>query len=403
MEKQEQDLRAAAANDGGPKAQLERIPSPLAADAPAEEAAPAVDAWLERRLRVFERALGQLEARQDKTERELIRRIALLEERLAVCENREAAPEAVPVPPSIMPEAAAALAAVVHPSVAIAEPGVAPEENPSPEKPIGDFLAHARRAANSSTPAAPHLPKVKGTPRWMAWAAVGCACAMTMTALALASVAGASETAGAVSRSQDARAFGRVIALADSGDPRDQTVVAFAYLRGQHFASDHGAAERWAMAAAERGDPMAQYLLGALYQAGDGVTADPVQAFHWFEASALRGNLKAMHNLAIAYAEGQGTDKNPERAAAWFNRAAEQGYKDSQFDLAVLYERGDGVKQNAGHALKWYLVAARAGDKEALGRAAQLEQVMTAADVAAAENQSADFIPTAHDLLANNL
>lgn len=397
MENQEQDLRAASGNV--PKAQLERIPSPSVANAPTEDTVPAVDAWLERRLRVFERALGQLETRQEKTERDLIRRIALLEEKLAAYENRDA----TPAPSSVEAEIAPAPAAMVQPSVAISETQPAPEEISPPGKPIGDLLAHARRAANSAIPALPHRPKAKGTPRWMAWAAVGCACAMTMTGLALATVAGASETAGAVSHGQTTQAFGRVIALADSGDPRDQTVVAFAYLRGQHFAADHAAAERWAMAAAERGDPMAQYLVGAFYQAGDGVAADPVQAFHWFEAAALRGNLKAMHNLAIAYAQGLGTDKNPERAAAWFNRAAEQGYKDLQFDLAVLYERGDGVKQNAGRALKWYLVAARSGDKEALARAAQLEQAMTAADVAQAEGQSAEFIPTAHDLLANNL
>jgi localization factor PodJL len=397
MENQEQDLRAATANGSGPKAQLECIPGPPAA-APTEEAAPAVDAWLERRLRVFERALSQLETRQEKTERDLIRRIALLEERLASYEN---APALSPV--MAKTEIASAPAAIIHLPVATPELEAVAEESVSPKKPMGDFLSHARRAANSAVPALPHPPKAKGTPRWMAWAAVGCACAMTMTALALATVAGASETAGAVSHSQTAQAFGRVIALADSGDPRDQTVVAFAYLRGQHYASDHQAAGRWAMAAAERGDPMAQYLVGAFYQAGDGVAADPAQAFRWFEAAALRGNLKAMHDLAIAYAQGQGIDKNPERAAAWFNRAAEQGYKDSQFDLAVLYERGDGVKQDAGRALKWYLVAARAGDPEAQTRATELEKAMTAADVAEAENQSAQFVPMAHDLLANNL
>jgi localization factor PodJL len=389
MENQEQDLRTVS----GPKAQLERIASP----SPVEEAIPAVDAWLERRLRVFERALAQLEARQEKTERDLIRRVALLEERLAACEKREpiAGPEAS-LAAEIAPEPVAVMSAAETETAPIAE------TVEQPQRPMGEFLAHARRAANSAKPHVPHSPKAKTAPRWMAWTAVGCA-AMTATALALGTVAGASETAGSVSHRQTAEAFGRVIALADSGDPRDQTVVAFAYLRGQHQAADHAAAGRWAQAAAERGDPMAQYLLGALYQSGDGVAVDPAEAFRWFEASALRGNLKAMHNLAIAYAQGQGTDKNPERAAAWFNRAAAQGYKDSQFDLAVLYERGDGVTQNPGRALKWYLVAARAGDPEAQARAKQLEQVMGAADVVEGENQAGQFIPAAHDLLANNL
>ena len=396
MENQERDLRAE------PRAQLERISNPPPADAATPEAAPAVDAWLERRLRVFERALAQLEARQEKTERELQRRIALLEERLAVCEGREAgSAPAEPPPHAPVPEIAHDPVAAVQPAIPDVEPPIAHER--VEQKPIGDFLTHARQAANSAVPAMPRPAKDRPAPRLVAWAAVGCVAAMTMTALALGTVAGASEPAGGLSRRETAQAFGRVIALADSGDPRDQTVVAFAYLRGQHYAADHEAAGRWALAAAERGDPMAQYLMGALYQAGDGVAADPAQAFHWFEAAALRGNIKAMHDLAIAYAQGQGTEQNPERAAAWFNRAAEQGYKDSQFDLAVVYERGDGVRQNAGRALKWYLVAARAGDTEAQSRALQLEKAMTPADVTAAESEAAQFIPTAHDLLANNL
>jgi localization factor PodJL len=388
MENQEQDLREP------PRAQLERIPAP-SATVVETEIAPAVDAWLERRLRVFERALAQLEARHQKIEQDQERRIALLEERLAAYEKRDAAPVTSQTTP-------AANAAAPAP-VSIGEGEILFQRTDAPPKPIGDFLTHARHAANSAVPVMAEASRRKDGPRWMAWAAVGCAAAMTVTALALGTVAGASETAGAVSHRQMAQSFGRVIALADSGDPRDQTSLALAYLRGQHFAPDHAAAGRWALAAAQQGDPVAQYLMGAFYQSGDGVAADPAEAFHWFEASALRGNLKAMHNLAIAYAQGLGTDKNPERAAAWFNRAALEGYKDSQFDLAVLYERGDGVMQNPERALKWYLIASRAGDNEAQSRAGELEKAMSAADVTAAETEAAEFVPTAHDLLANSL
>lgn len=389
MENQEQD--------SAPRAQLERIPDPPGADAAIAEVAPAVDAWLERRLRVFERALAQLEARHQKIERDLDRRIALLEERLAAYEKRDAAPTSSFSEPPVVNASPAAIPA----TVSVGEGDVVFGRADAP-KPIGDFLSHARQAANGAVPAMPEPAKTKGSPRWMAWAAVGCAC-VTVTALALGTVAGASETAGGVSHRQMPQSFGRVIARADSGDPRDQTTLALAYLRGQHFAPDHQAAERWALAAAQQGDPGAQYLMGAFYQSGEGIAADPAQAFHWFEASALRGNLKAMHNLAIAYAQGAGTDKNPERAAAWFNRAALEGYEDSQFDLAVLYERGDGVMQNPERALKWYLIASRSGDGEAQTRAGELEKAMSAADVAEAETEAAQFVPTAHDLLANNL
>jgi TPR repeat protein len=377
----------------GPKPQLERLPSPGAATSPDQPAS--VDAWLERRLRVFERALAALEARREKSERELSRRVALLEEWLAAYEKRAEA----------VPELAAAGENKMESAQAEAAQGPVPEigSGPSPSE-MGDLvLGRARGPSSAAAIVVSASSKAKGAPRWMAWSAVGCAAAMTMTALALGNVAGASEPQGGVSHRHEAQAFGRVIALADSGDPRDQTMLAFAYLRGQHVASDHQAAGRWALAAAEDGDPRAQYLLGAFYQSGDGVATNPAEAFHWFETAALGGNLKAMHNLAIAYVEGQGTAKDPERAAAWFNRAAEQGYTDSQFDLAVLYERGDGVSQNPQSALKWYLIAARAGDKEAASRAAQLEQAMAPSDVRQADMAAGAFLAQPRDPVANSL
>ena len=379
-----------------PKAQLERIVNP-----PVEQSGEAavMDEWLERRLSIFERALAQLEDRQEKGEREPARRLALLEERIGAFEKRAgsaASPELHREKEQEEPVAVSQSEAGQLSAQDLAQGGPL-------QKQIGDALPHAHHVAQSAAGSG-FLPpkKPKSARRWIAWAIVGCG-AMTMTALALATVAGASVPVGAVSHRQEASAFGRVIALADSGDPRDQTVLALAYLRGDPLTADHRAAERWALAAAEQGDPIAQYLVGAFYQAGDGTTADMGRAFRWFEASALRGNLKAMHNIAIAYAEGQGAEKNPERAAAWFNRAAEQGYTDSQFDLAILYERGDGVKQDPERALKWYLIAAHAGDKEAEARATQLEQAMTASEVADAESQAAQFVPVAHDLIANSL
>ena len=161
MESQEQDLRAATANGSGPKAQLECIPGPPAA-APTEDAAPAVDAWLERRLRVFERALSQLETRQEKTERDLIRRIALLEERLASYEN---APALSPV--MAKTEIASAPAAIIHLPVATPELEAVAEESVSPKKPMGDFLA--MRAARPTRPCQPFLIRPRPKARRAGW------------------------------------------------------------------------------------------------------------------------------------------------------------------------------------------------------------------------------------------
>ncbi len=376
--------------------------------------APPTDAWLERRLRVFERALAGLETRQEKTEQLLNRSVALLEEKIAhpaphpifhagltpaSAEPPAAAPEppaAAPEPPQKAPEPRPMAKLTPMPALELdTPPPVSPKE-------MEDLLANARRVARE-TVVEPSQPKPKRLPGWMAnwmtWAALGCLVLMALTALILGTIAGASAGGDGVSRRQVAHpTLAQLTALASKGDARSQTALAFSYLDDRR---DHASALRWGLAAAKQGVPMAQYLVATLYQ--DGADADPHQAFAWFEAAALRGNVKAMHDLAIAYAEGQGTARDPARAAAWFNRAAKQGYVDSQFDLAVLYERGDGVRQNPGAALKWYLIAAGAGDAQAKTRAGQLAGEMPARDVARAKDAAENFTPVERDQAANTL
>jgi AcrR family transcriptional regulator len=380
--------------------------APVSAPAPAS--APLPDAWLERRLRVFERALAGLESRQEKTEQLLSRSVALLEEKIARPVEKPVLQVAPPTaPPEPLPEAPPAKAEAAAP-VAKMTPLPALEldlEPPVTPKEMEDLLANARRVAREAALVEPPAPKPKRVPRWMAWTAVGCIAMMALTALIIANIAGASSARGdGISHRQTAqKSLAQIAALASRGDLRSQTMLALASLNGQHGSSDPATALRWGLAAAKQGVPLAQYLVGTLYQDGSGVAPDPHQAFGWFEAAALRGNVKAMHDLAIAYAEGQGTAHDAARAAAWFNRAAGQGYVDSQFDLAVLYERGDGVRQNPQAALKWYLIAANAGDVQSRSRAGQLASEMKPADVARAKALAAEFTPAERDPAANTL
>ena len=369
--------------------------------------APAPDAWLERRLRVFERALAALEARQEKSEQTLNRSVALLEEKLERPAHSPDIPAAVPVPDlpkqvQSLPPQPAKLAATVAEIARLPIPEPA-HQPPVAPKEMEDLLASARKAAREAAVTEPP-PKPKAVPRWMIWTAACCVLLMGMTALVLDNVAGASVPPDSIRHRQVPQpSLARIIALADSGDARSQTMLALAYLRGQNTGPDLAAALRWGLAAAKQGEPMAQYLVGTLYQEGSGIAADPHRAFGWFEAAALRGNIKAMHDLAIAYTEGRGTPHDSARAAAWFNRAAGQGYVDSQFDLAVLYERGDGVRQNPKAALKWYLIAAKAGDNQARDRAGQLAGQMLAQDVAQVRELAARFTPAPRDPVANTL
>ena len=380
----------------------------------APASAPPTDAWLERRLRVFERALAGLETRQEKTEQLLNRSVALLEEKIASPAPHPVFDAGMTPGPAKQPAVAPELpAAAPQPLEKAPEPRPQAKLTPMPAleldtpppvspKEMEDLLANARRVARE-TVAEPSQPEPKRLPKWMAnwmtWVALGCLVLMALTALILGTIAGASAGRDGVSHRQVAQpTLAQLTALANKGDARSQTALAFSYLDGKR---DPASALRWGLAAAKQGVPMAQYLVATLYQ--DGAGADPHQAFAWFEAAALRGNVKAMHDLAIAYAEGQGTARDPARAAAWFNRAAKQGYVDSQFDLAVLYERGDGVRQNPQAALKWYLIAAGAGDAQAKTRAGQLAVEMPPAEVARAKDAAENFTPAERDQAANTL
>lgn len=388
------------------------VPTAVAQAAPAPASGSQADAWLERRLRVFERALAGLEARQEKTEQLLNRSVALLEEKLARSTERPAARRAEPVfmpaAPAEPQEGAEMREEVeAQPTNFFAKPkplplpDLDPQPTVTPEEMEG-LLQNARRAAREAAVVDPAEPKPRRIPVWMAWTALGCVVLIAVTGLTLANLLNASSArADNVSHRQTLQPLPMV--LTDNGDPRSQTKLALAYLEGRRGPSDKAAALRWGLAAANRGDPMAQYLIATFYQDGSGVAADPHRAFTWFEAAALRGNLKAMHDLAIAYDEGLGTPRDPSRAAAWFNRAAGQGYVDSQFDLAVLYERGDGVRQNPGAALKWYLIAAQAGDAQAKIRADQLAREIPANEASRAEALAASFQPAPRDAVANNL
>ena len=373
--------------------------------------APPADQWLERRLRVFEKSLAGLEARQDKFEREVRLKLAQLEERIAGLPPQEEQP-------AVAAEETAQEEISYFPEFEMDHPGPAPvddlapeivpapeepvPEEPAPEEPaqetqIGDFIARARVAARDAEPAP--AGAANALPRWIAWMGV---VAVTLTVCAFLALSNARATqvapaSAGIYRDLPHDALGRLMALANSGDQRAQTLLALAYLKGTFgVATDPAAARRWSMAAAEQGEPVAQYLVGALSDKDDAA-----KAFAWYEQAALRGNLKAMHNVAIAYAEGRGTPQDDRRAAAWFNRAAQQGYVDSQFDLAVLFERGQGVTQNRIAALKWYLIAAKAGDAVSRSRADELSSDMPEAEQAEAAAKAESYKPQAQTVAAN--
>jgi hypothetical protein len=378
----------------------EKEPEPKADTTTFEPGVPTPDAWLERRLRVFERALNQLEIRAEATAREQETRIGHLEEQIVRLGLRQGEQRPLPAP-VVVPEA---------------------DPAPQPERPAPELLAiepvpivtvtrtemaDVLQAARSRiVPVADDAPRDTGRRlRWLAIGGLSLVALFLCVGLTLGNTASATqpEGNGVAYRHVASGAMQQLVARADAGDAPAQAKLALAYLRGDGVQSDPAAAARWSAPAAQAGQPIAQYLLGTLYGQGEGVKPDAARAFRLFQAAAAKGNLKAMHNLAIAYAQGQGTAKDEARAADWFARAAEHGYVDSAFDLAVLYERGLGVKQDLKQAMKWYAIAAFTGDATSQARVDFLRTQMKPDEIKMAMTAASVFSPLQSLQAANSL
>lgn len=416
----------------------------------------APDAWLERRLRVFERAMTAMEQRQERVEKDsramvvaaensiktlestlnaLKARIdesdaraktAATETRAALSEanlriqtvegvaraalvENDAADEDVPV---ALPEAPQPLHIETEPHAEV-ETESAPPQQPK------SFLSAARASAiaaaasveaEAAKPGSRQLDLTSKLPYLIGGLIV---LAVFVVAAGIAFSKGvrdgrndALRGATLLTRAEPTATkmalapLDRLTKLAQSGNTNAELAIANIYLAsGQTH--NPSAGMQWMARAANGGNAVAQYALGSLYQKGVGTKSDPIMAMHWYEAAALHGNRKAMHDLAVAYAQGLGGVKSPSEAVRWFSRAAGLGYVDSQFDLAVLYERGDGVPQSLADAYKWYAIAGAQGDTESKLRLDALRTQLSADDLAAAQRAADTFRPQPFDPAAN--
>jgi TPR repeat protein len=346
---------------------------------------PQADPWLERRLRVFERALSALEDKAETRDRETRTSLARLEERLAefggtqrkldVTAAAELAVQAEPVAvePEITVEAAAEPEKPEEPNPLL----LAPLEAPPVPRLEAEVLDQARRAAlahgrklETRRRRAARIPE-----RMLIAGTLAILILFACAALTLVNAGGAPahSAGGAVAvRALPVSPLAQLAMRADGGDVTAQRQMAQAYLAGEGVTRDVDVAQLWARAAADGGDAQAQYLLATLLRSG--AARDARDAVAWFAKAADAGQVKAMHSLGLAYAMGDGVARDEGVAASWFAKGAARGFVDSAFNLAVLYERGHGVAQDPRQALRWYRAAAKAGDRSAASRAQFLAQ-----------------------------
>ena len=324
--------------------------NPTGQEAAGSETTSGGDAWLERRLRVFERALNALEERQERSERTHANAIGLLDERIKLDEDRltevenhfgeshralqKAIEEATQRLQSPEPESPAEpVEEVTAEPAPPAEEIVYVEVEPivQPTKRDLEFLALARRAAIE---AAVQVDRGKRKARNISKPLLICLLALSLTLAAAAFFLRHAPGSGSVTAAPTA--FG----MASRREVRDPD--------------------------------------------------------HRLEVLADAGNRRAMHVLAMKLAD----QKDMASAANWFMRAARLGYDDSQFNLAILYERGEGVPQSLVQAYIWYGIAARSDDAEAAERIEALRTQLKPSQRSFADREINAFQPEPFDASA---
>jgi TPR repeat protein len=244
-------------------------------------APPQADPWLERRLRVFERALSALEDKADTRDRETRTTLARLEERLAEIGGTQRRQDAAAAAERATP--AEPVAAEPEPAAQeISEPEKPEEPNPlllAPLEPApvpkleAEMLEQARRAAlahgrrlETKRRRTARIPE-----RMLIAATLAILILFACAALTLVNAGGAPahSSGGSVSvRAQPASPLAQLAMRADGGDVTAQRQMAQAYLAGEGVEKDIDVAQLWAQAAADGGDAEAQYILATLMHSG---------------------------------------------------------------------------------------------------------------------------------------
>lgn len=180
---------------------------------------------------------------------------------------------------------------------------------------------------------------------------------------------------------------------AAAGDRSAMHALAESYYAGSNGADqDFSKAVDWYLKLAKAGDARAQTSLGLMYARGYGVARNLAEAHRWWNFAAIQNDPGAQYNLGLTYVRGEGVAVDYERAARWFREASRRGHVQAQHNLGMLYHEGKGVPKDARQAYYWVRVAALQGDEVAADALPKLKEGMTAAQIAEAETQAAEWM-----------
>jgi TPR repeat protein len=87
---------------------------------------------------------------------------------------------------------------------------------------------------------------------------------------------------------------------------------------------------------------------------------------------------------------GEGQPRDYLKAVGWFLLAAQRGDDRAKINLGTMYFNGQGVPRDMVRAHMWYNLAASSGDPEAIENRAFVARLMTAKQIAKAQEMASD-------------
>jgi AcrR family transcriptional regulator len=392
------------------RGEAEAAQAPLPLDTPAQPASPSseqaiaqlqeaiarlearpVDSWLERRLRVFERTLADIEARMEKAERDSSMALTTVSESFKALEERLSASldgaarqvtdseqrhRAIAADLRLYVKDLSGRLAAVETSLSRflsaddgefvpAPPARAEVEEMRPREPAPvkltplaepramhepqgeNYLSAARRAANS---AAAEATRSRG---------MG-----PLSYLKLSPAAGRGVSVSRRALQVVAGVMTLIVLL----------ITAMIWLRGgpgggpvrlpvaaETMPAAVQSADARVAALARAGDARAELLVGLKLLNGDGVATDVPSAAYWLKKAAAQHEPVAEYWLGTLYERGHGVSKDAAKAMQAYEAAGEAGNAKAMYRLGVGYAEGWDGEANYADAANWFAKAAKLG------------------------------------------
>ena len=103
---------------------------------------------------------------------------------------------------------------------------------------------------------------------------------------------------------------------------------------------------------AETGDPRAQTVLAIMYKYGESVTIDLEQSYNWYLKAAIQSYPPAQYNVGTMLSDGLGIAQDSEQAVSWFRKAADSGYERAN-DRIKEVSRDQTIKRAEDVPITW--------------------------------------------------